>query len=101
MYEENVNDQQQREKEGRRLIFADESVYENAEAGYYGGTLFLFMMDTVTLQEASMLAFNTSKTQSIIFEYGGMSDTYVGYTQVISLSADLEQKVTIQLKRGE
>lgn len=86
---------------GRRIILADGDSYENAEAGYHGGYLAVFMKRIVTLQEAAVIFFNTAKTAAITFEYGPMEDRYEGYTHVSNLCESADGNVTVTLRRPE
>lgn len=73
--------------EGRQLNLNDGTIIPNGEAGLSGGFLWLYLPG-YTIQQAAAVAFDSSKTAVIVFEYGEMSDTYTGYTLCTSVSED-------------
>ena len=73
--------------EGLRLILGDGTVIENGRAGLADGFLWLRFPDS-TMQETAMIVFDTEKTQRIVFQFGEMSDEYIGYTICKSIMAD-------------
>lgn len=87
------------EKHGRRLILADGTVLEDGECGCSGGMLWCWIRGT-TLREAAEIFLDAGKTARIVFEYGGMSDTYEGFTECAALTADEDGSVTAGLRRS-
>lgn len=73
--------------EGRQLILNDGTIIPNGEAGLSGGSLWLYLPG-YTIQQAAAVAFDSSKTAVIVFDYGDMSDTFNGYTSCVNISAD-------------
>ena len=86
---------------GRRLVFADNTVIENADAGYADKLLDLFLPDAFSMQEAAAIAFDTSKTQRITYEFGEEYVTYDGFTNAISIIKNPDDEIVIILKRGD
>lgn len=86
-------------KTGRRLILANGSIYENAEAGYADGFLLLFMRKTITLHDAANIFFNHENTNLIVFEYGEMEDRFENFTHVVNLMENADEEVTVALKQ--
>ena len=83
---------------GKRLILGSVTV-ENAEAGYSDRILTLWFPG-MTFAEVSSIVLNSSNTQTIVFEYGEMSDTYEGYTDCIAIRND-DGTITVCLRKGE
>lgn len=71
---------------GRRIILADDTTFEDSNAGYADGVLWC----RVTIADASFAAIATifsdpEKTAHIRYEYGEMADEYDGFTTVLTI----------------
>ena len=84
--------------EGQRLIFSDNTVIEGAEAGYFDGTLWLYIPDC-TMADAAAIGLNTARNNKITFQYGDMEDVYIGYTACATLSVNSDGLASICLKK--
>lgn len=84
--------------EGRRLILNDETVIEGGQAGYSSGFLWLWMPG-ITMQTAAMIAFDTDKTERIVFQYGEMEQTYDGFTRCTQIMQE-ETQIAVCLTKG-
>ena len=84
--------------EGRRLIFNDGSVIENAEAGCADGSLWLYIPNC-TMQAAAAIGLDTDKNYRIRFQYGDMEDVYTGFTACATLSVSGDGLASICLKK--
>lgn len=71
----------EKQKTGRRIILADETTYENSDAGYADGSLWLYL-NGVSMIEAWPGVVDPEKTATIIYEFGEDSITYTGYTSI-------------------
>lgn len=85
--------------DGRRIILNDGTILEGGEAGYSQGFLWVWFMG-YTLQQAALMFFDTSKTSKIIFQYGEMESVYEGFTTVMNLGIDVDNKVSVCLTKG-
>ena len=85
--------------EGRRLILNDGTIIEGGEAGYSQGFLWVWFTG-YTLQQAALMFFDTSKTSKIVFQYGEMESVYEGFTTVMNLGIDVDNKVSVCLTKG-
>lgn len=79
---------------GRRIIFADGTVYEDAIIGYSNSVIWCYIVGK-TLQEAFFDFMNAQKTAVLRFQYGEMEDVYEGYTH---LGAILEDDMQIKIR---
>ena len=84
---------------GRRLILKDGTTIENGEAGYADGKLWVWLPD-FTMQSAAAIAFDATKMDKIIFQYGEMSDEYDNFTNCISIMLS-DERVAVCMTRGE
>lgn len=66
---------------GRRIRMNDGTVYEGSECGYADGFLWCFITGH-TLAETAPEFLKAAATERIVFEYGEMTDTYDGYTEI-------------------
>ena len=87
------------QKIGQRIVLNDGTTIEDGSAGYSSGKLWCWFRG-FTLPEASAIFFDSEKTRRIVYEYGEMSDVYVGYTEVISMFIDEDGQVSICLVKG-
>ena len=79
------------------LVFADGSI-EDASAGYASGVLWLYFRG-MTIQQASRIAFNETKTREITYIHGATKDVFTGFVYPYAIiNADYEIKVQM---RGE
>ena len=69
---------------GRRIVLADGQRLENAVAGYSDGFLWVHV-PAITEQECVPIFTNKAKTETIVFQYGEMQDTYNGFTQMVRI----------------
>ena len=69
------------QKTGRRLLLNDGTVFENGECGEWEGNLWCTIPDTTIIVVSAKFT-DPDATKKIVFEYGEMSDTYKGYTNV-------------------
>lgn len=72
------------QKSGRRLILADGTTFENADAGYADGTLGLYLHGR-TMMEVLPVVTDSAKIAEITYEFGEDSITYTGYTEVTAI----------------
>jgi len=84
---------------GRRLILNDAITIEDGTAGESQGFLWCWFTG-YTMQEAAVIFFDPENTQKIVFQYGGMEDTYEGYTECRVLSQDTDGKISVCMARG-
>ena len=69
---------------GRKVILnpgAREIVLEEAELGYAGGVLWLYLRGTAMAQAFALLS-DPANTRTIEFRYGEMADRFEGYTRL-------------------
>lgn len=85
--------------DGRRIILNDGTILEGGEAGYSQGFLWVWFTG-YTLQQAALMFFDTSKTSKIVFQYGEMESVYEGFTTVMNLGIDVDNKVSVCLTKG-
>ena len=83
--------------EGRRTRFSDGTTWENCNAGYADGFLWLYT-DGVTLMEALPVVTDAEATETIVYEYGNMSDTYEGFTH-LKMIQDRPEGCSVCLER--
>ena len=86
-------------QQGKRLIFNDETVIEDGTAGYSEGFLWCWITG-FSMQQAAQVFFDPEKTEKIIFEYGGLSDTYTGFTNCINISINVDGLVSVCMTKG-
>ena len=67
---------------GRRVILADDTTFEDSNAGSADGVLWCRIATERTFAEIAEVFTDPEKTQYIRFEYGEMDDEYEGYTRV-------------------
>ena len=82
---------------GRRLILADNTVLEDAEAGFATRWLWCYMYGYTMAEAAAMFCNNPEKTARIEYQYGNMSDEYIGYTRCTFLQLDEDGRVCVCL----
>ena len=82
---------------GRKLILGDGTELPGAEAGFASGVLWLYNLGTSIPQVVGML--NETRTQSITFVYGGMEDTYEGFTVITAVQIEFDGTVKVALKQ--
>ena len=82
-----------------RLILADQTIIDGGSAGCSQGFLWLYFSG-MTLQDAAAIFFDPSKTRAIVFQYGEMSDEYIGYTVCTNLSIDSDGVVSVCMVKG-
>lgn len=63
------------------LVLKDGTVLENCSAGYSGHFLWLYLKN-ISIQEATQIAFDQSKVETIVFNYGSLKAVYEGLTEV-------------------
>ncbi len=85
--------------DGRRLILNDSLTIEGGEAGYSGGSLWLWITG-YTMQAAARIFMDPKRTEKIEFQYGEMSDIYRGYTSCVSLKQDVDGLVSVCMVKG-
>ena len=85
------------ERTGVRLILADGTEIEGGRAGYAGG--FLWCRWNGTMQEAAALFFDPEKTAVIRFQYGGMEDSWEGFTECTNIHME-DGQVYVCMTRG-
>ena len=71
---------------GRRIILADGTIYEDSNAGYADGSLWLYLTG-VSMIDAWPGVADPEKTAEIVYEFGEESITYDGYTSIQILMA--------------
>ena len=86
------------EKTGQRLVLMDGTTIENGACGYADGVLWCWVHG-YTMQEAAGIFFDPHKTGRIVYEYGEMADTYVGYTICVNIFTDESGQVSIGLRK--
>ena len=69
------------QKRGRRIILKDGTTFEDSGCGYADGFLWCYITG-LTLQDVVQTMMNPEKTVKIVYEYGEMSDTYEGFTNM-------------------
>ena len=84
--------------EGQRLILADGTIIEDGRAGLSEGLLWMWWPGW-TMIDAVGKAFNPSAIGTIIFQYGDMEDTFVGYTSCVNLSQNMSE-ITLCMTKG-
>ena len=84
--------------EGQRLILKNGTVIEDGRAGFFDGSLWLWMPG-LTMAEAAAIAFDSSATSRIIFQYGDMEDVHSGYTVCTILMQD-GNEIAVCLVKG-
>ena len=67
---------------GRRVILADNTTFEDSNAGSADGVLWCRIATDKTFAEIAEVFTNSEKTRYIRFEYGEMADEYEGHTRV-------------------
>ena len=82
-----------------RLRLNDDTILENASAGYADGALWITLTG-MTLQEAASIFFDTGKTAVIVVEYTDTEDRYEGFTNCVNLWIDSDGIVRICMVRG-
>ena len=87
-------------KTGQRIILKDGTTIEGGGVGYSQGYLWCYFSG-YTIQEAALIFLSPEKTETIIFEYGEMTDTYNGYTDCRNLSIDVDGRVSVCMAKGE
>ena len=87
------------EREGTRLIFADDTEIEDGKAGYYANAIWCYMTG-ITLHDAATIFFDTNKTSKIVFQYGEMESTFEGFTTCTNLMIDVDGVVSVRLERA-
>lgn len=85
--------QEQRKPGGWYIKLADGTEFEG-RVGYSEGFLWCWFSG-MTMQEASVLFFDPEKTAVIVFEYGGESDTYEGFTFCKMISIDVDKQISV------
>ena len=85
--------------EGQRIVFNDGTTVENGIAGYSEGCLWL-TLPGYSMQQAAAVAFDSGKTDHIVFQYGDMQDVYDNYTECVNIHSDYDGLVSVCLKRG-
>jgi hypothetical protein len=85
---------------GRRLILKDNTTIEDGKAGYADGFLWLWFSG-YTLQQAAAIFFDPSKTETIVFQYGGMQDEYTGFTDCRTLTTNADGEISVCMVKGE
>ena len=85
---------------GRRIVFADETVFEDAEIGYTEGMIWCYLPSD-DLTAAFLIFSNPEKTSRMEFQYGEMTDVYEGYTDIVLIQKNNDHQITVALKRGE
>lgn len=71
--------------DGQRITLYDGTIIDGGSAGLSSGFLWLYLPG-FTIQQAAAIALDPNKIQSIVFEYGEMTDTYTGYTVCTNIS---------------
>lgn len=84
--------------EGRRLILADGTTFENGEVGYADGNLWCWIPNC-SMQTAVNVFMNPVKTKRIVFQYGDMEDAYNGFTNCTNIMADPDRKASVCLQK--
>ena len=85
---------------GRRLILKDQTTFENGEAGYAQGFLWLYLPGC-TIAEAALVFTDPEKTDVILFQYGEMEDRYEHFTDCRSILTDGDRISVCMEKEGE
>lgn len=84
--------------EGRRVILADGTEWENADAGYADGVLWLYLHGR-TMMEVLPAITDPEKMAEIIYEYGEESIIYEGFTDIRAI-LNREDGCSVGLKKG-
>lgn len=84
--------------EGQRLILNDGTVIENGSAGLADGLLWLYI-GGYTMAAAAETFLNPAKTAKIIFQYGGMEDSHVGYTDCRAIMINQDGNMSVCLAK--
>lgn len=84
---------------GRRLILADGTKLEEAEAGYASGNLWCWIPNC-SMATAFGLFTNPNRTRKIIFQYGEMQDEYNGFTTCTNVSVDPDGRASVCMTKG-
>lgn len=87
----------QKKAQGQRLILNDGVEIENAGAGYADGFLWCYLPGYSVIQAFPLFS-DSEKTKKIIFEYGGMTDVYDGFT-IINAIIQGENETKISLRK--
>ena len=85
--------------EGQRLILIDGTIIEDGRAGYSDGFLWLYLTG-YTMQTASYIFFDPSKTERITFQYGEMEDVYEHFIVCRSLQIDTDGLISVCMEKG-
>ena len=80
--------------EGRRVILKDGTRFENGEAGYASGFLWLYLRGC-SMASAASTFMNPLKTDLIVFQYGDMEDRYEGFTKCTDLMDDRNGTISV------
>lgn len=84
---------------GRKIILADGTEYDKGECGYADGVLWCYLPTGIGLAKAFLDFSSHGKTETIVFTYGEMSDTYNGFTDLQGLMKTYDGKINVSLKR--
>lgn len=82
----------------KQIRMADGTVYENADCGYADGFLWCYLPGA-DLAGVAGVFLNAAATRHIVFQYGGMSAEYDGFTSVRILRQD-EDCCRVCLEKG-
>lgn len=85
--------------DGQRVVLNDGTVIENGAAGYAEGHLWI-RLPGFTMQQAANIAFDSNKTQRIVFQYGDMEDVYEGFTTCVNINVNIDQMASVCLTKG-
>ena len=85
--------------EGQRLILMDGTIIENGRCGYSDGHLWCWVTG-YTMQQAAGIFLDPDKTETIVYQYGEMSDRYEDFTVCTNLFIDNDGQVSVCLVRG-
>lgn len=85
--------------DGRQIVMNDGTVIPDGVAGYADGVLWVYFTG-YTMAQAAIMFFDPDATGKIIFQYGEMTDEYIGYTDCINISVDTDGRISVALRKG-
>lgn len=82
-----------------RVKLHDGTTYEDGRAGYAAGYLWIYLQG-VSIADAFSAFSDPAKTATITFIYGEMSDVYEGFTEIRTLSVDVDGVTSVCMVKG-
>lgn len=81
------------------LTLNDGTVIDGGYAGYSQGRLWCYFTG-YTMQQAATMFLDPAKTSHIVYQYGGHSTEYDGFTECTFIGVDVDGKCSLSLAKG-